>query len=392
MKGKNTMKTNILFIVPQLTQGGSNRSLEVLLKVMESTSDYLFHVISLNDDYIDKPYYKAFKEKLLKLSKVYRTCIHHAILRKTLNALHNYLQIDLWTPLYFYEARRLQRKYSFDKVIGYEESYATRFAACFDIPKIGWIHCDYNAYKLASNGLDESAMYAKFEKIVCVSKYAQRVFIEHYPQFASKTICIYNMLDIPAIRQAATDSITDSRFITSDCTIVSVGRINPIKQFHMIPAFAKKMTEIDADVKFRWYIIGDGASHYQDMIDTEISHNNVEGKVIMLGGKTNPYPYIQEADLLVCTSKTESWSYVINEAKALHTPVVTLRCGSSDEVIEENVGYITTKEELPTLLVHLIKDDNGIYSNIKYGVRKYEYNGHNNSTIAELQKLLDVAK
>ena len=152
------------------------------------------------------------------------------------------------------------------------------------------------------------------------------------------------------------------------------------------------MSEIDADLKFRWYIIGDGERNYQNLIDTEISNNNVKAKVIMLGGKTNPYPYIQEADLLVCTSKTESWSYVINEAKALHTPVVTLRCGSSDEVIDENVGYITTKEELPSLLVLLMKDENGMYSTIKQGVQDYEYDGHNNSTIRELQKLFNIAK
>ena len=370
------MDYRYLFVVPQLSAGGSNKSLETIFSLLKDDFEGSFSVLSLNDDKEDAPYYRVFSDKLVRLGHLYRFFYHSTICRKSLNAVNNFMHIDLWKRLYRYEARRLQSRYHFDKVIGFEESYATKFASCFDIPKIAWLHCDYHAYYKASQGLDESAMYGRFEKIVCVSNYAKNVFIKYYPALSQKVICVYNMLDVSAIEAAAQEPIEDNRFETEDFTIVSVGRIDPIKQFHLIPDFVKEMKNRNPVVKFRWYVIGNGSNHLWNYTLEQIKKLGVSEQVVLLGAKNNPYPYIQKADLLVCTSKTESWSYVINEAKVLHTPVVTLRCGSSEEVVEPNVGYITTKEKLPTILVRLIKDENGEYSRIKQGVRSFEYNNY----------------
>lgn len=45
-------------------------------------------------------------------------------------------------------------------------------------------------------------------------------------------------------------------------------------------------------------------------------------KVILLGAKSNPYPYFMQSNLQVCLSQSESFSYVIAESKVLHIPVL----------------------------------------------------------------------
>ena len=118
---------------------------------------------------------------------------------------------------------------------------------------------------------------------------------------------------------------------------------------------------------------------------------SLHGELILLGAKDNPYPYIKQANLLVCTSRTESWSYVINEAKVLQTPVVTIRCGSSEEVVEHGeTGYITTEQDLPALLVDLILDKDQIYTNIKQNVKQFCYD--NNAIVEDLKECFSYEK
>ena len=364
----------LLFVVPQLTHGGSNKSLATLLAFMTKDSNFSLNIVALSAYSKDDPYYETFKSYLLPLSIIYRVSVSFTPLSKILNALKNFLNINIWSDIYQYETHRLQNKYHFNKVIGFEESYATRFVSYFKTTKIAWLHCDYNAYWEESNHLDESEMYSKFDSIVCVSEFAKNVFLKYYPNVTARVSCIYNLLDVNEIKRKGSETINDELFLSDRFNIVSVGRFVGLKQFHLIPDFVKRMLDESPNLKFHWYIIGDGEAGLITYTQQQIKKLRLKEYITLVGPKKNPYPYIKRSDLLVCLSKTESWSYVINEANVLHTPVVTLRCGSSEEVIVKNAGCITDQESLPSLLSSLIEDSGRIYSSLKYKLNKFAYN------------------
>lgn len=376
----------ILFVVPQLTHGGSNKSLATLLALFAKESDLSFSVVALNAYSNHDPYYDIFKSILLPLSNLYSISVSYTPLRKLLNALNNFLHLDFWTLLYKYEAHRLQKRYHFNKVVGFEESYATRFASYFNCTKIAWLHCDYDSYWEESNHRDESVIYSKFDSIVCVSEFAKRVFLKYYPDVADRVSHIYNLLDIEDIKRKSTEPIEDDHFSSDDFNIISIGRFVGLKQFHLIPQFVKQTLEESPNLKFHWYIIGDGDTNLIAFTQRQIENLGLHDYITLLGSKKNPYPFILKSDLLVCMSRTESWSYTINEANVLHTPVVTLRCGSSEEVIVKDAGCIINQESLPSLLATLIENKGGFYSQMKENLSLFNYN--NEAIIIKLKELL----
>ena len=367
--------------------GGSNKSLESIVSMLR-IPETEFYIVTLSNYTPNDPYYSVFANRLVHLSGLYKMCVRNTVIRKTLNALKNFGHLDVWNSLYAYEATRLQRRFCFDKVIGFEESYATWFASHFNTYKIAWMHCDYNSYRIASNNLDESKMYARFDKIVCVSQFAARVFIENYPHLCDRVSCIYNLIDVDGVTSASLCAAKEMEGEEKELfTIVSVGRFVGVKQFHLIPSFAKRMIDLVPNLKFRWYIIGAGESALIALCRQQVRNSKLDNHVVLLGAQNNPYPYIRKANLLVCTSQTESWSYVINEAKILHTPVVTLKCGSSEEVVEPDLGLIVDDQELPITLVKLIQNKNDEYTRIKAGVEQYRYN--NDSIMQDLIQLFN---
>lgn len=372
MNNKN--KKSILFVVPQLSHGGSNKSLESLLPVIDHCSNKV-SVVSLGVNEVNAPYYKVFGSYLVQLSIIYRVCMSWTIISKLLNAIQNYLHYDVWSKLYRYEAKKLLKNEEYDYVVGFEESYATKFASFFNVPhKIAWVHCDYNQYRIESGNRDEHGIYNSFEKIICVSKFAASVFIENFPELNDRVSVIYNLLDCSDVRTKSSRPIEDGDIFEETFSIVSVGRMVWLKQYHLIPAFINKILENNPDLNFRWFVIGNGDPSVEENIKNSINNYHIEKYLFLLGPKNNPYPYIAKANLLACTSKTESWSYVINEAKILGTPVVTLRCGSSEEVVEDNItGVISDENQMPNTITTLIENRNNLYTNLKSNLNHIQY-------------------
>ena len=54
----------------------------------------------------------------------------------------------------------------------------------------------------------------------------------------------------------------------------------------------------------------------------------------MIGFQENPYPYIKNADLFVCSSLNEGYNLAISEAVILGVPVISTDCSG----IRENLG------------------------------------------------------
>lgn len=250
--------------------------------------------------------------------------------------------------LVFRIAEKKLKLHDFDAFVCFSEGMATY---CSKIPakkRIAWIHCDYSRHLSLSNKEEESAAYGKYDKIVCVSAFAKDVFDKIFPQHSHKTLSIHNIINIEDIQKKAKDeSILSKQFDYSSFTIVSAGRLDPVKGFAQIPSMAKKLKDLTSN-PFKWYIIGGGNDTVKQEIISGIVTNGMKNDVILLGQQPNIYPYLAHSNLYVCTSHSESFPMVICEAKALCVPVLSNAFPSVRESVIDGVdGYVVTIEEMP---------------------------------------------
>lgn len=374
------MKKKLLFVIPEFSHGGTNKSLENLLHFIDKNK-YDVSIYSLYEDGGD--YYKnIFSQYILKKSLLYHLTHDNQVTRKVMGILMKLSNSINFNWLYNREAKILQKKYNFDTVIAFQEGASTLFTSFFEKPRtIAWIHYDYAVREGFQGSSHERKLYSKYDKIVCVSNAALHSFVKVYPEFSKKSTFIYNTINTDAIIAASLESF-DNPFHNDCFNILSIGRFVGVKQFLHIPEIAAKIKSM-TDKRFCWYIIGDG-EHYCD-VETKIKELQLEDEVKLLGAKDNPYPYIAHAHLHICTSRSESFSYTIAESKILHVPVLTNDFPVSAEVISESEGWICNIKNMPQLLTGIIENKDDIYAIKRKKICSYSYdNAHMMACFSEI--------
>ena len=377
----------ILFVIPEYSHGGTNKSLENLLSLIDKTK-YDISVYCLYEDGGDY-YKKLFGSYILKKSRLYYWMHDNEWTRKVMGLYNKLTNRNNFGWLYKREVRWLQKKNAFDVVIGFQEGTATEFASYFkdNIKRIAWIHCDYGAWSKGIRRKVDEEYYSNIDDIVCVSENAKKSFVALFPKYDCKTHAIYNVVRVNVNEESSNETLTlrnanatrccsyhyenvNGKFDDNCFYIVSVGRLNPVKQFEKIPEIVAEINK-NTDKDFYWYIIGSGVS--ETTIKEEIEKFGVQDQVMLLGPKDNPYPYMKKASLVACTSSSESFSYVIAESKILHTPVLSNDFPVAYEVVEDQTGWIANIKDMPQLLACIIEDKDGMYHKKKDSIAKYEY-------------------
>ena len=340
-------KKKILIVVPSFSIGGTIVSLHSLLSVIDTTK-YEIDVFALSRDgaYLDKmPNCSVLPENVWLSMRCRNVGLLKRVINNCLRVIRALFRKHNWSIEPFL-CRLANRKFDFkkyDTVVNFSESIANVVCHYPARNPIAWVHCDYQRYLMLVNR-DEAEVYEKFNTIVCVSEYTRSKFCDCLPKMAARTIAIHNVINVEAIIKKSEEPIDDDRFVTDMFTIVSAGRLDPVKQFHLIPNLAAEIKK-RTDKKFVWYIIGGdrGFESYADEIKKDIVECGVANEVVLLGEKGNIYPYMAKANLYVSTSLSEAFPLVINEAKALGIPIVSNNFGSAAESIEDGVdGFIVS--------------------------------------------------
>ena len=372
------MKKKILFVIPDFYIGGTNKSLENLLLLIDSNI-YEIRIFSLYED--GDSYYKekVFKPYLIKKSLFYRLFHDHFWFRKFSTLASLLFRCNASRFLHKFEINRIQKKEKFDSVIAYQESSATICVSmlrnCSN--RIAWVHCELRYWLqdlVKGRKLEEAGDYSKYDKIICVSESARQSFLSLYPQLSDKVMFIYNSVDDNHIKELADDVKVNVPFSDNTFNILSVGRFSPTKQFDLIPKIVSELKKMTSK-PFCWYIIASTEECLQDMLE-KIEKYDVSREVILLGAKDNPYPYFKKSDLFVCTSESESFSYVIAESKVLHVPVLCNNIPVAKEVVSDEEGWISSIADMPGTLSRIIDKNNGIYTSVKEKILNYQYNNH----------------
>ena len=383
-------KKKVLIMTSGLTHGGVNRALLNFLEVM-SNSEYDFEVFSL---YSYGPFLNLFGD--YKLLTVFDVCHHLRFLlrivsKNTRSAVIVRRIIDFTLKVLSHSVRNritrlLAKSLSAikpDVVVSFQEGYTTEICSRVEAKnRIAWIHCDYTRYQ-EKEKRDEHAIFLQFTSIVCVSQFTAKVFKNCFPSVSERVFAIHNIMNAERLNSLGSETIAKP-LANNSFNIVSVGRLDPVKRFSFIPEISRKLK--DTGVDFKWYIIGDGGSE-KELVLKNIKDNSVENEVIMLGEMDNPYPYIKNASLVVCLSSSEACPNVINEAKILHTPIVTTDFPSVSEYITDGQeGCITPIDGVDGVIERLYSDRYQLDA-IKSNINRFSY--ENESIIYSICELFD---
>ena len=121
------------------------------------------------------------------------------------------------------------------------------------------------------------------------------------------------------------------------------------------------------------------------LIREKIDEYKVQDCVEYIGVRSNPYPYIKAADLVVNTSASESQSLALVEASLLGTPTINADFKVAYEVIVDGRdGLIVPLEEIADTIVRFFKDE-GLRNALRDNLKSFHYS--DKEALSDFEKL-----
>lgn len=316
----------ILFFIETLEGGGAEKVLRNLVNNMDQ-SRFDITVQTVWPCEFEKYLVKGIKHKSLYSS------------RNSANQMR--YRIEAATGL----AYKLHIKDDYDIECAYLECGATKIMAAStnkNAKKLAWVHCDLQKAMSNPKAFAEQtkAYYAKFDKVICVSEKVRDSFVELFGNTVSAEV-LYNTVDDEEICNKAAMPLPDGTKMPP-MTVVSLGRLSPPKNYMRLLRAHKRL--LDEGIYHNLWILGEGPE--REMLEQYIAENGIEDTAKLLGFKQNPYPYLREADLLVCSSDYEGFSTFVTEGVILGKPIVTTDCTGMREILgNSEFGLVTELDD-----------------------------------------------
>ncbi|MDZ4992179.1 glycosyltransferase [Clostridium perfringens] len=388
----------ILFVIDSLGCGGAEKSLISLLNNIDFSKikvDIL--VMKKGGEFekflpkkvkiLDVPEYFSFLNGEYKI-KIYKKFLYEIYRIKTSlklranainkNGIHSeqvvYNSIEKVLP-------NINKEY--DVAIAYNQGFPTYFVAekVRASKKIAWINCDYIRTKYDKD--IDNYFYNKIDRIIVVSDFLYNSISEMKYSYKDKMKIILDIVDANLIKKMASDGNIKEFISVNGFKLLTVGRLVEVKGYDLLLKTAKLLKKNGH--KFKWFIIGEGPERKE--MENFIKKNNLVSEVVLLGAKSNPYPYMKHCDLYVQTSKKEGFGLTVIEAKILENVIVTTNFDTSKELIKDNFdGFIVEKKEEDIYqVINKILCDKNLYKTIKFNLEKSE----SYSTIGEINKFYE---
>ena len=247
--------------------------------------------------------------------------------------------------------------------------------------KIALIHTDYSRVQIDKKS--ELEMWSMYNNIISISDDVTKTFLKTFPTLSNKIIKIENIIPEKLIVSQSKEFVPIEEMPGDSIKILSIGRYCTAKNFDNVPQICKYLIKHGMNV--RWYLIGFGPD--ENLIKEKIKEEHMEKNVIMLGKKSNPYPYICRCDLYVQPSRYEGKCVSVKEAQMLGKPVVITDYVTAKSQLEDGVdGKIVPldNKECAKMLAELLENVEEIQM-YKKNCCKSDF-----SNIIEVQKLYKI--
>lgn len=194
----------------------------------------------------------------------------------------------------------------------------------------------------------------KFDYICTVSEEMRIQLKEIFPNLTNEQVTVYNPIDFENIETKAyerRDLTPDEEKLLDSSYICSVGRLDEgQKDFNtLINAYAN--LKIKNKINEKLILVGDGPD--RERLENLVKELKVEGDIIFIGKKSNPYIWMKNSKAFILSSKYEGLPTVLIEALILDVPSISSNCLTGPvEILENgkfgelfNIGDIKELEE-----------------------------------------------
>ena len=231
--------------------------------------------------------------------------------------------------------------------------------------KICWIHTDYSVVDV--NAELELPIWATFDHVVSISDDVTKTFLQTFPSLSNKIVEMENILSPEFVRKRSEEfqvefnanvnanpnefsalnvrlSSKESKNVndnnnSSVINLLSVGRFCEAKNYDNVPDICQRINSNfefqNSKLRVKWFLIGFGGD--EELIRRKIAEAGMQDHVIILGKKSNPYPYIKACDIYVQPSRYEGKSVTVREAQMLCKPVVVTNYPTAKSQIHDDV-------------------------------------------------------
>lgn len=321
----------ILFLINTLSGGGAEKVLVDLVNNLNSDEfDVTLQTISNTGIYIEQ-LNDNIRYKTINKAK-----------NKFLSKAINYLLVKILPTKLVYK-HFIEDNYDIE--VAFLEGVPTKIlSASENAFKYAWVHTDlYNYYSQKSlfGSIEKNAeCYRKFKKIVCVSETAKTGFEKRFG-FSDNVIVRYNPVNELQIINKANEELSGFEQ-GADFKVITVGRLVSQKGYDRLLKVHKRL--LDEGIKYKLWIVGDGPE--KEKLVKYISENDLNDSACMLGFQSNPYKFMNAADMYVSSSHVEGYSTVVTEATILGVPVLSTDCSGMREILgDSEYGLIVENSE-----------------------------------------------
>lgn len=217
--------------------------------------------------------------------------------------------------------------------------------------KAAFVHCDYRSS--GSNYPGNNRTLACFDAIAACSDGCRRAFEEVMPDLTEKTVTVRNCHRFDEIRaQSAQDPVRCEDGLPNVLMVARLAHEKGIERALEACAWSREQGQ-----SFALHLVGDGPM--ECALKARAAALGVEELVRFHGGQANPYRYMRHADLLLITSFHEAAPMVIEEARCVGLPVLTVETTSSREmVLDTGCGWVceNTQQAINDCLLSVLSD------------------------------------
>lgn len=335
------MKKRILFMIGTLQSGGVSKSIVNLLNVMDRTT-YDVHLLLLDragdilSPYLPSDITVHVNREIENLHRGLsgvRALLFTGHLLLALGSLIRMLLSKFsraWAGRWLAYLMPRFTDLSFDLIVDYggQQQLYYMVDKLYGKKKITFFHNDYSKwpYYYAADKL----YYPKVDQILSISQTCVDVLKAYFPECKDKISVMQNISSPVLITKQANETVD---LPIAPLLLVSLGHI-----------MRRKGTDFSIDavkilqkkgVEFKWMLVGKVVE--KDLI-RRIEQEGLADRFVVLGIRSNPYPYIKAADIYVHPARFEGKSIALDEAKILCKPIVVTNFSTVNDQFEDRVN------------------------------------------------------